>query len=81
MIAICIEYQGVSRPMQNCSSILQFIGPPPNMLRDPQTSRCVGPAIRTRYDAYMARNEQEQSEQGYELLTVQCRMARAVLSH
>jgi transcriptional regulator with XRE-family HTH domain len=33
-----------------------------------------------RYDAYMARNEQEQSEQGYELLTVQCRMARAALA-
>ena len=28
----------------------------------------------------MARNEQEQSEQGYELLTVQCRMARAALA-
>jgi transcriptional regulator with XRE-family HTH domain len=27
----------------------------------------------------MARNEQEQSEPGYELLTVQCRMARAAL--
>jgi transcriptional regulator with XRE-family HTH domain len=28
----------------------------------------------------MARNEQEQLEQGYELLTVQCRMARAALA-
>jgi predicted transcriptional regulator len=28
----------------------------------------------------MARNEQERSEQGYELLTVQCRMARAALA-
>ena len=28
----------------------------------------------------MAHNEQEQSEQGYELLTVQCRMARAALA-
>jgi hypothetical protein len=28
----------------------------------------------------MARNEQEQSEPGYELLTVQCRMARAALA-
>jgi len=28
----------------------------------------------------MARNEQRQSEQGYELLTVQCRMARAALA-
>src|ERR1700748_2012797 len=33
-----------------------------------------------RYDAHMARNEQEQSEPGYELLTVQCRMARAALA-
>jgi hypothetical protein len=32
------------------------------------------------YDAHMARNEQEQSEPGYELLTVQCRMARAALA-
>jgi transcriptional regulator with XRE-family HTH domain len=28
----------------------------------------------------MARNEQERSEQGYGLLTVQCRMARAALA-
>jgi transcriptional regulator with XRE-family HTH domain len=28
----------------------------------------------------MARNVQKQSEQGYELLTVQCRMARAALA-
>jgi transcriptional regulator with XRE-family HTH domain len=55
------------------------------MPHDPQTlpslsmasQLCVGPAIRKQYDAHMARNEQERSEQGYELLTVQCRMARA----
>ena len=41
---------------------------------------CVGPVIRKHYDAHMARNEQERSEQGYELLTVQCRMARAALA-
>jgi ribosome-binding protein aMBF1 (putative translation factor) len=31
------------------------------------------------YDGLMARNEQEELEQGNELLTVQCRMARAGL--
>ena len=32
------------------------------------------------YDGLMARNEQEEEEQAYELLTVQCRMARAGLA-
>jgi hypothetical protein len=41
---------------------------------------CVSPAMTKHYDAHMARNEQERSEQGYELLTVQCRMARAALA-
>jgi hypothetical protein len=78
MIAICIESQGVTRPMQ---ITLQFIGPLPIMLHDPSgisTPRC--PAIRTTLRCFMARREQEESEQGYELLTIQCRMARAALA-
>jgi hypothetical protein len=40
---------------------------------------CVVLQSEQRYDALMARNKQEQSEQDYELVTVQCRMARAAL--
>ena len=37
MIAICIEFQGVSRPTEVCCSKLQFIGPPV-----PMRPRCIG---------------------------------------
>jgi hypothetical protein len=44
------------------------------------TPLCVALQSEHRYDGLMARNEQEESDQGYELLTVQCRMARAALA-
>jgi hypothetical protein len=44
------------------------------------TPLCVALQSEHRYGGLMARNEQEESDQGYELLTVQCRMARAGLA-
>jgi transcriptional regulator with XRE-family HTH domain len=48
------------------------------MISGISTLRC--PAIRTTLRCFMAGKAQEESEQGYELLTVQCRMARAALA-
>jgi hypothetical protein len=58
---------------------------PERSYRDSSTCLAVGPPFivlqsEQRYDVSMVRNEEEQSDQSYELLTVQCRMARAALA-
>jgi ribosome-binding protein aMBF1 (putative translation factor) len=85
MIAICIEFQGdfssdanlVRHPSVHWTAS-EYAARSSNITFAVNVHSALAPQSEQRYDAHMA-NEQERSEPGYELLTVQCRMARAAL--